>query len=125
MHYPSVKRRHYVRGTSGHNINERLERFRVAEKCAAYTDEGIAFLGKVLRNEPREIIQDGKRVLVWDYTTKDQFDAFDRLFDRAFGRPFTPVQVDERQQMLTKIIHECRWLPPSPDDHSRIIEPEP
>jgi hypothetical protein len=26
---------------------------------------------------------------------------------------------------LDKVIHEVRWLPPDPNDHSNVIEPEP
>jgi hypothetical protein len=119
------KRYPHVRGGTAHGISERLKRWLIAEKCAELTDEGVAFLAKVLRNEPREITQNGRKVTVWDYTTDDQFKAIDRIFDRAFGKPITPVQLDEKQQMLQKIIHEVRWLPPDPNDHSKIIEPEP
>ena len=45
------------------------------------------------------------------------------ILDRGFGRPLQAVQVD--QQSASKIIHEVRWLPPDPNDHSKVIEPEP
>jgi hypothetical protein len=95
-----VKRRRTVTKQTAHGINERIKRYRLSEKCAEYTDEGIAFLAEVLRNKPREIIQDGKKITIWPYSTDDRFKALDRLFDRAFGRPATPVQIDERQQQL-------------------------
>jgi hypothetical protein len=89
-----------VTAQTAYGINERIERYRLSEKCAEYTDEGIAFLAVVLRNEPREVIKNCKKFLVWDYSTEDRFKAFDRLFDRAYGRPATPMQIDERQQQL-------------------------
>jgi hypothetical protein len=53
--------------------------------------------------------------------------AADRLMDRAYGRPPVAVQVDQtsREMALKKIIHEVRWLPPDPNDHSKVTEPEP
>ena len=45
------------------------------------------------------------------------------LMNRAYGMP---VQVthetinENRKQIL-----EVRWLPPDPNDHSKLIEPEP
>jgi hypothetical protein len=37
------------------------------------------------------------------------------------------VSVDmlSQEQSLTKVIHEVRWLPPDPNDHSNPTEPEP
>jgi hypothetical protein len=51
--------------------------------------------------------------------------AANDLLDRAYGRPPLAVEVDRRQTGLTKVVHVVRWLPPDPNDHSRIIEPEP
>jgi hypothetical protein len=51
--------------------------------------------------------------------------AANDLLDRGYGRP--PVSIDATTQKLSlqKIIHEVRWLPPDPNDHSKLIEPEP
>jgi hypothetical protein len=121
----AVKRSKTVRAQTAHGINERIKRYRLSEQCAELTPEVIAFWAKVLRNEPREVIRNGKRLLVRDYTTDDQFKAGDRLMDRAYGKPPMAVQIDGRQQQLKQIIHTVRWLPPDPNDHSRVIEPEP
>jgi hypothetical protein len=83
----AVKRRKTVRAQTAHGINERIERYRLAEQCAEFTPEVIAFWAKVLRNEPRVIRQNGKVIRVWDYTTDDQFRAADRLMDRGYGKP--------------------------------------
>jgi hypothetical protein len=45
------------------------------------------------------------------------------MFDRSYGPPSQPIQVD--QQSASKIVYEVRWLPPDPNDTSRVIEPEP
>jgi hypothetical protein len=46
-------------------------------------------------------------------------------FDRAYGRPPVAIDATTRELSLKKIIHEIRWLPPDPNDHSKVIEPEP
>jgi hypothetical protein len=120
-----VKRRKTVRAQTAHGINERLKRYRLSEKCAEFTPEVLAFWAKVLRNEPREVTRDGRKFLVWDYTTDDQFKAGDRLMDRAYGKPPMAMQIDGRQEQLKEIIYTIRWLPPDRNDHSRVIEPEP
>jgi hypothetical protein len=51
--------------------------------------------------------------------------AADDLLDRAYGRPPVAIDAATREMSLEKIIHEVRWLPPDPNDHSREIEPEP
>jgi hypothetical protein len=35
------------------------------------------------------------------------------------------VSVDQTSVSASKVIHEVRWLPPDPNDHSNVIEPEP
>jgi hypothetical protein len=49
--------------------------------------------------------------------------ASDRLVDRALGRPTQAVEHPEEGEV--KRILEVRWLPPDPNDRSRVIEPEP
>src|SRR5215469_4687727 len=51
--------------------------------------------------------------------------AANDLLDRAYGRPPLSVEVDRRQTEFKRIIHEVRWMNPDPNDHSRVIEPEP
>jgi hypothetical protein len=54
---------------------------------------------------------------------KERMNAGDRLLAYALGKPVQPVDQDLTQ--TTKKIVELRWLPPDPNDHSRVIEPEP
>ena len=51
--------------------------------------------------------------------------AANDLLDRAYGRPPVAIDATTREMSLKKIIHEVRWLPPDPNDHSNYIEPEP
>jgi hypothetical protein len=45
------------------------------------------------------------------------------LWEAAFGRPVQPIA----ESSEGRVIHEyrVRWLPPDPNDHSKVIEPEP
>jgi hypothetical protein len=47
--------------------------------------------------------------------------------NRAFGLPVRPIEVDSTSTdvSLKKIIYECRWLPPDPNDRSVETIPEP
>ena len=47
--------------------------------------------------------------------------AASELMNRAFGKPPQAIAA----QQSTKQILEVRWLPPDPNDHSKVIEPEP
>jgi hypothetical protein len=51
--------------------------------------------------------------------------AANDLLDRAYGRPPVAIDATTRETSLKKIIHEVRWLPPDPNDHSVVTEPEP
>jgi hypothetical protein len=99
--------------TTTMGINERVKRYRLQEKCAALTDEVIQLWSSMVRNENCPWVL--------------RLEAADRLMDRAYGRPAVAVQVDQttREMALKKVIHEVRWLPPDPNDHSRVTEPEP
>jgi hypothetical protein len=94
-------------------IMERVKRYQLAEKCAEMTPEVIDFWTRVVRNEKLPIVL--------------RMQAADRLMDRAYGRPAIAMNVDQttREMSLQKVIHEVRWLPPDPNDHSNVIEPEP
>ena len=95
------------------NIMERMKRYQLAEKCAAFTPEVIEFWVSVLRNRK---LPHGLRM-----------QAADRLMDRGFGRPPVAVQVDQtsREMAVKKVIHQVSWLPPDPADHSTVTQPEP
>jgi hypothetical protein len=112
------------RGTTV-GINERLERYRISERCAEFTDEILGFWVNVLRNPLVEVERDGKKVMVRKYTVEQQFMATDRLMDRAYGKAPAVAQVDQnlREMAVRKI--EVRWLPPDPNDTSKYIPPEP
>jgi len=47
------------------------------------------------------------------------------LRECAFGKPAQQVSVDQTNVGINKIIHEVQWLPPDPNDRSKVIEPEP
>jgi hypothetical protein len=49
--------------------------------------------------------------------------AANDLLDRAYGRPPQAIMPIPDQPVRTII--EARWLPPDPNDHSRVIKPEP
>jgi len=49
--------------------------------------------------------------------------ATNDLLDRAYGRP--PQAVMPIPDQPVRQIIEARWLPPDPNDHSRVIKPEP
>ena len=48
--------------------------------------------------------------------------AANDLLDRGYGKP--PQAVAAHFQQQTEQILEVRWLPPDPNDRSRVIEPE-
>jgi hypothetical protein len=47
--------------------------------------------------------------------------------DRAFGKPPQAVMMDAATNEMSprKIVHQVSWLPPDPNDHSVLTEPEP
>jgi hypothetical protein len=51
--------------------------------------------------------------------------AANDLLDRAYGPPPVAIDATTRERSLKRIVHEVRWLPPDPNDHSKLIEPEP
>jgi hypothetical protein len=119
------------RGTTV-GINERLERYRISERCAEFTDEILDFWIKVLRNEPVPVMvngkplkRNGKQVMDGPYTPEQQFMATDRLMDRAYGKAPVVAQVDQNRREVAVRRLEVRWLPPDPNDASRYVAPEP
>lgn len=59
------------------------------------------------------------------YSEAAQLRASENIVAWGLGRPAQAVQVDQTSVGVNKVIHEVRWLPPDPNDHSNIIEPEP
>jgi hypothetical protein len=102
-------------GSSPHALmdaEERVKRYRLAEMCAEKTASAVAFWIR--------IAEDKNMPLKW------RFEAYDRLMDRAYGRAPLVVAIEEPSMAAQKkVIHEVRWLPPDPNDRSRVIEPEP
>ena len=94
-------------------IRDRLERYKLMEKCAEFTDEAIAIWKEMARSKKCPYVL--------------RLAAIDRLMDRAYGLPIRPMQVDTMNTdvELKKVIHQIRWLPPDPADTSRYIAPEP
>src|SRR6516165_4066264 len=92
---------------------ERIERYRLAEKCAEFTPQVIALWKQIVEDErlPHAL----------------RLAAADRLMDRAYGRPAVALQVDQmsREMTLKKVVHEVRWMPPDPADRSVETIPEP
>ena len=94
-------------------IAERMERYRLQEKCAALTDDVIALWTSMIRNPECPWVL--------------RLQAADCLMDRAFGKPPQAVMMDATSQetSLRKVVHEVRWMPPDPNDRSAYIAPEP
>lgn len=94
------------------NIAERLKRYDIGEKCAKFTIDEVLpwyfseFLDKTIDREEKK----------W---------FGERIFERGFGKPSQAVQVDQVSSGEQKVIYEIRWLPPDPNDHSKLIEQEP
>jgi hypothetical protein len=99
---------HYRRG-----VVDRMRRYRLMEKSAEHTDAII--------NLHAEVYQDT------DLPVEIRMDAGRWLMDRAYGKAFQALDVTQliQEQSLQKVIHEVRWLPPDPNDHSNPTEPEP
>ena len=94
-------------------LAERIERYRLQEKCAALTDTCIALWSSMVANPNCPWVL--------------RLEAADRLMDRAYGKPPQAIMMDatKSEMSLRKVIHQVQWLPPDPADHSRVTEPEP
>jgi hypothetical protein len=86
-----------------------MARYRLMELCAQHTEKVVAFYAQVLQDPEVPV---GLRMA-----------AADRLLDRAYGKP--PQAVVGQQDTQVRHIFNVRWLPPDPNDRSRLIEPEP
>ena len=56
-----------------------------------------------------------------------RMDAGQWLMDRAYGKAFQAVDANQvmQEHSVQKVVHIVKWLPPDPNDHSNVIEPEP
>jgi hypothetical protein len=88
---------------------ERHARLAFAAECARHKDEVISFWFTTMMDKTADM--------------SHRIACSDRLMNRAFGLPMqisSETINENRKQIL-----EVPWLPPSPDDHSKLIEPEP
>jgi hypothetical protein len=92
-------------------IADRSMRLQMATAAARHYPEVIAFWLEVLENENRK------------YSTAERLEASDRLMAYGFGKP--PQAIEGHFTEAKKRILEVRWMPPDPNDHSKLIEPEP
>jgi hypothetical protein len=56
-------------------------------------------------------------------TNAERLEASDRIMAYGFGKP--PQAIEAHFQERKHQILEVRWMPPDPNDHSKLIEPEP
>ena len=54
---------------------------------------------------------------------KERMHAGDRLLAYALGKPTTFDNPEEAAEVKRTLI--VRWMPPDPNDRSKVIEPEP
>ena len=94
-------------------IAERIERYRLQEKCAELTDDCITLWLSMVSNPNCPWVL--------------RLAAADRLMDRAYGKPPQAIMkgATSQETSLRKIVHEVSWLPPDPNDRSAYIAPEP
>src|SRR6516165_11443845 len=80
-------------------IAERIDRYRLQERCAELTGDCIALWESMVRNENCPWVL--------------RLAAADRLMDRAYGKPPHAVMMDatSQERSLRKIVHEVSWLP--------------
>jgi hypothetical protein len=83
----------------------------MATEAARLYPKVIAFWNEVLENEKK------------NYTTAERLEASDRIMAYGFGKPPQAIEAHFREQRHQ--ILEVRWMPPDPNDRSKLIEPEP
>jgi hypothetical protein len=98
-------------------IADRVERLKFAAACARQAVASLEFWVRVRDGKD----ENGKPL----YSEQAQLRASENIVAWGLGRPAQAVQVDQTSLDVNKVIHEVRWLPPDPNDHSRVIEPEP
>jgi hypothetical protein len=90
-------------------IKQRAMRLTLLQECQKYWEECI-----------------NEHVLIWrdkSNPNSERMKAMRTVLEYGFGKPGIHVEVE--QQAAEKLIIEARWLPPDPNDHSKVIEPEP
>src|SRR4029077_2280758 len=92
-------------------IADRSMRLQMATEAARLYPKVIAFWNEVLENEKK------------NYTTAERLEASDRIMAYGFGKP--PQAIEAHFQERKHQILEVRWMPPDPNDRSKLIEPEP
>jgi hypothetical protein len=94
-------------------IAERIERYKLMEKCAQTTNKCIALWESMVDNPNCPWVL--------------RLEAADRLMDRAYGKPPQSVMMDATacETSRRKVVHEVRWMPPDPNDRSVETIPEP
>jgi hypothetical protein len=92
-------------------IADRSLRLQMAVAAAQLYPKVIAFWDEVLENKKE------------NYTTAERLEASDRIMAYGFGK--SPRAIEAHFQERKHQILEVRWLPPDPNDRSRMIEPEP
>jgi hypothetical protein len=104
----SLLRRGPGRPTGPVSIEERRRRLAAINRCASYSDEIIDLNVRIMRDE-NEPSSERRAAGKW-------------LWESAFGRPVQPIA--ESSEGTVRHIYNVRWLPPDPNDHSKVIEPE-
>jgi hypothetical protein len=66
---------------------------------------------------------DAMRNVPGDISNELQLKAAKWLFEAAYGRPTQAVRLETHPEVQRTLI--VRWMPPDPNDRSRVIEPEP
>jgi hypothetical protein len=104
-----AERRGGLRPCGPLTMAERHARLAFAAECARHKDEVISFWFKTMMDQKADM--------------SHRIACSDRLMNRAFGLPMqiSSEQITENRKQIL----EVRWLPPDPNDHSKLIEPEP
>ena len=111
-------------GSSHPGLSQRLKQFNVQNDFASLLDQyGPAFAREVMGKRAKD--GKGPDGHGWAYSFEERLETLKLMFDRSYGRPAMQVAVDQTTQEAKKVIYEVRWLPPDPNDHSKVIEPEP
>ena len=90
-------------------IADRSLRLKMALACAEHFPLCVDFLAKTVADPKGDF---------WE-----KLAASKELMNRAFGKP--PQSIEAHFEQQKRQILEVRWLPPDPNDRSRLIEPEP
>lgn len=113
-------------GSANPGLADRLKRYEMQERYARLIDtHGHAFAEEVMTKKAVDGVgPDGHG---YEYTFEERFEVWKEIHNRGYGRAPMQIAVDQTTQEASfkKVIHEVRWLPPDPNDTSRLIEPEP